>query len=94
MSSFKFPHYNIVLRESWLYARPENIEVIYQPSSLQIPYDPEYGWPLKLPEIKNLNKDTVVVIHFQDSLTYKNDVCLEIEKIEQYLLTENPHIFS
>lgn len=81
MPTFNFPHYNSILTN---YFKP-NYEVIFKPSALQIPYNPVDGWPIQFPEVSDLSRDNVIVIiHFQDSLTFKDDKCLEIEKVEQH----------
>lgn len=50
-------------------------------------YDPIYnhdtGWPLKLPEV-NFNRDTLVLLHFQDFVTIKDGRVLELQQVEEF----------
>lgn len=84
--STDLPHYNKILRDLWLFT--DNIycesNLIYQPSVLQIPYCSTNGWPMNLPEIPAsiIDEEFVCILHLQDSLTYKNNECVELKKIE------------
>lgn len=81
MPTFNFPHYNSVLTSHFKH----NYCVVYKPSALQMPYCPDSGWPVDFPEVDDLDHENLlIVIHFQDSLTFKNKRCLEIEKVEQF----------
>ena len=88
MSSFTWVHYNKVLRDIfWYCSEPYRANnVIFQPSVLQIPYSDTEGWPMKLPEIPStvIDDEFIVVLHFQDSLTYIDGVCVELNKIETH----------
>jgi len=86
--STKFPHYNKILKDLWWQSktRPKNPNVLYQPSALQMPYCPKNGWPVKLPDLSTVDvlEDLVLVIHFQDSLTYHKGICVELKKVEDH----------
>lgn len=49
-------------------------------------YDPPYhhdqGWPLKLPQI-DFKKNTVLLMHFQDFVTFRDNKIIELEILEQ-----------
>lgn len=46
------------------------------------PYDSVNGWPLKLPDI-NFKSNTILVMHFQDFVTFKNGRIVELDLLEQ-----------
>jgi hypothetical protein len=46
-------------------------------------YNPESGWPLKLPDV-DFTPSTRVLLHFQDFVTVKNNRVLELEQVEQH----------
>lgn len=81
MSSSKFPHFNRVIKDPWYRVQ---FDIIASFSAMQIPYDSELGWPLELPDKKQDNTNTVYIVHLQDSMTLKNGVWLELEKIEKH----------
>lgn len=45
-------------------------------------YNPDTGWPLKLPTVE-FNPDTVLLMHFQDFVTFKDNKIVELELLEQ-----------
>ena len=63
-----------------------------------IPYDHEHGWPLEFQPI-DFKKNTLLLLNFQDFITKKDDVILELQKVEDYykdksnqvLVTHWPH---
>jgi len=83
--STTLPHYNEILKDLW-HRSPRSYHVIYQPSALQRPYCPKNGWPVNLPDLpaESSTQEYVFVIHLQDSLTYHENMCVEIQKVENY----------
>ncbi len=58
-------------------------------------YDPphsyEYGWPLKLPSV-DFKSNTVLLMHFQDFVTFQNENIIELQKLEQHYGTNSNQI--
>lgn len=48
----------------------------------QPPYDPERGWPLRLPDVDWHQTDWLILM-FQDFVTMQNGACLELHGVEQ-----------
>lgn len=46
-------------------------------------YDPQTGWPLKLPDIEFGSK-TLLLLHFQDFFTNRHQRVLELDKVAQH----------
>ena len=46
-------------------------------------YDPIAGWPLKLPKVE-FKHNTLVLLHFQDFVTFRNDTVVELEQVEKF----------
>ena len=46
-------------------------------------HDPDQGWTLKLPNV-DFTANTLLVLHFQDWLTYRQDRWLELDRVEQH----------
>lgn len=46
------------------------------------PYRPDTGWPLKLPAV-DFTPNTVLIMHFQDFVTFKDNKIVELEVLEQ-----------
>ncbi len=46
-------------------------------------YDPQCGWPLKLPDCE-FGPRTLVLLHFQDFVTNRQGVILELQRVEQF----------
>jgi hypothetical protein len=46
-------------------------------------HDPERGWNLKLPDV-DFGANTLLVLHFQDWLTYRQGRWIELDRVEQY----------
>ena len=93
--STTLPHYNKIFKELWHQsdAKRRHQNQIYQPCALQRPYCPKNGWPVKLPDLPAVDNptDIVVIIHFQDSLTYHDRFCVEIKKVEDHYSTHLHH---
>lgn len=51
-------------------------------NAFDIPYDPEHGWPLKLPDIE-FKSNTVLLMHFQDFVTFKDNKIVELDILEK-----------
>ena len=47
----------------------------------ETPYDAALGWPLKLPEVE-FHANTLLVLHFQDFVTFDQGQILELQKVE------------
>lgn len=58
-------------------------DVVAQYNCFDPPYDPESGWPLKLPEV-HWKSNTVVLLHFQDFVTTTSNGILELTRVEQH----------
>lgn len=46
-------------------------------------YDPETGWPLKLPKV-DFKHNTLVLLHFQDFVTFQNNTIVELDQVEKF----------
>jgi hypothetical protein len=46
-------------------------------------YDPDHGWPLKMPDVE-LRTDQLVLLHFQDFVTVSGSTVLELQRVEQH----------
>lgn len=46
-------------------------------------YNPQLGWPLKLPNIE-FGPKTLLLLHFQDFVTFRNSLVIELEKVEHH----------
>lgn len=58
-----------------------------------MPYHPQKGWPIQFPDITTLTDDTHILIHFQDSLTFYEDTCIELQKVEDYFGELSKNVF-
>ena len=47
------------------------------------PYNPTQGWPLKLPAVE-FQSNTVLLMHFQDFVTFDNGRIVELDVLEQF----------
>lgn len=45
-------------------------------------YSSESGWPLKLPDVE-FSPNTLILLHFQDFVTFQNDQILELDIVER-----------
>lgn len=52
-------------------------------NTYDIPYGNQQGWPLKLPSI-NFEPATVLLLHFQDFVTWHNGKIVELDLVEQF----------
>lgn len=52
-------------------------------NAYDIPYGNEQGWPLKLPRIQ-FESNTVLLLHFQDFVTFRDGKIVELEVVEQF----------
>ena len=57
-------------------------DVVYQPSCLINNYD-QHCWPIQYPDVSWTDR-TLVVMHCQDFLTVRDNLCPELESIEQH----------
>jgi hypothetical protein len=58
-------------------------DVVLVPNAFDVPYNPESGWPVKLPRVE-FKSNTLLVMHFQDFVTVQNNQVLELEILEQH----------
>ena len=72
-------HYNDILQKPF---KDAGFTVIYQPSCLLNPYDGN-KWPIQYPEV-NWTDNTVVIMHCQDFVNVRDNVCCELLDIESY----------
>lgn len=63
--------------------RQVGFEPVLIPNAYDAPYDPELGWPLKLPDVE-FGPRTLLVMHLQDFATVRQGQVLELNKIEQH----------
>jgi len=76
-------------------------DVVAQYNCFEPPYDPQSGWPLKLPDV-TWRPNTVVLLHFQDFVTATPQGILELQRAEQHygahsdrvIVTHWPHALS
>lgn len=47
------------------------------------PYNPTLGWPLKLPTVE-FKSNTVVLLHFQDFVTFRDNIIVELDRVEKF----------
>lgn len=47
------------------------------------PYNPELGWPLKLPDV-DWESNTMLWLHFQDFVTFQNDRIVELDCVAKH----------
>lgn len=47
------------------------------------PHNPQNGWPLKLPNVE-FEENTVLLMHFQDFVTFRDGKILELEVLENF----------
>ena len=58
-------------------------DVVAEYNCFEPPYDPDAGWPLKLPQVK-WSDNTVLLLHFQDFVTVGDRGILELDRVEQH----------
>lgn len=57
--------------------------VFVEHNSFQPPYHPQTAWPLRLPNIE-FKHNTLLLIHFQDFVTVKNDQIVELNLVADH----------
>ena len=70
-----------VLIDQWF--RDRGYQVQFEWNCFQPPYDTAQGWPLRLPVVDWSSTDFVVLM-FQDFVTMRDSVCLELKQVEQW----------
>lgn len=76
----------------------QGFDLVAQYNCFDPPYDPESGWPLKLPDVE-FGPDTLVLLHFQDFVTHRHGCIIELDRVEKFyrdrshqvLITHWPH---
>ena len=58
-------------------------DVYIEPNTFVLPYHPEPGWPLKLPEV-NWKSNSLLVLHFQDFVTITDQGIVELDRVHDY----------
>lgn len=61
-----------------------DIDVITQNCCLQIPESDDGIWDIKFPDVKQWTDNTLVIMHCQDFVNVKNNVCRELQIIEEH----------
>jgi len=59
------------------------IDVYIEPNAFVPPYHPESGWPMKFPQVA-WNHNTLLVLHFQDFVTFKNNRIVELDRVADH----------
>jgi len=72
--------YSILFKETF---EKLGFDVVGVWNAFDMPYNPESGWPLKLPKI-NFTPNTLLIMHFQDFVTVKNNRVVELDILQNY----------